>query len=134
MELSDDVVLAAIQQDVGDPPFMADDLLRGTPRRLIFRATADTYEPDQALRMLQNSIDRLEARGFVEIAAPQGARSPRLDESTSFRSGRPRKLASSGKVVCGAATGEGSGGPRERVFEQSGSVSGVRAPDCGVNR
>ena len=72
MELSDDVVLAAIQQDVGDRPFMADDLLRGTPRRLIFRATADTYEPDQALRMLQNSIDRLEARGFVEDRGTAG--------------------------------------------------------------
>ncbi len=72
MELSDDVVLAAIQQDAGDRPVLAGALLRGTPRRLIFQATADTYEPDQALRMLQNSIDRLEARGFLDDRGTAG--------------------------------------------------------------
>ena len=65
MELNDDSVLKAIQQHAGDGTFTADDLLQGTPHELIFHATVWSAEPAEALRLVEECIQRLEAKGYV---------------------------------------------------------------------
>ena len=65
MEINDDVVLVAILQRGGVFPVTAKDLVEGSQRELIFRATRDVFVPPDALEMVQRSIDRLEAAGFL---------------------------------------------------------------------
>jgi hypothetical protein len=66
MELNDDAVLAAIQLHAGDDaPVTAKDLLQEFPQELITRATESAFEEGEALQMMQNSIDRLEAAGYL---------------------------------------------------------------------
>jgi hypothetical protein len=65
MALNDDAVLAAIQLHAGDAPVTANDVLEGLPDELITRATQPAFEEDEALQVVRESLDRLEAAGYL---------------------------------------------------------------------
>jgi len=72
MELDDDTVLNAIRRHVGNSPFTAEDLVSGTPETLTFNAAVWSCGPAEGLGIVQNSIARLEANGYVERRGTNG--------------------------------------------------------------
>jgi hypothetical protein len=79
MELNDDVVLMAVQERGGAFPVTPEDLLNRSSERLIFQAVEDVFVPPDALNMIQRSIDRLEAAGYV--AGSRGTAGHRITET-----------------------------------------------------
>jgi ribosomal protein S19E (S16A) len=63
MALNDDAVLAAIQ--LHDAPVTANDVLKGLPDELITRATQPAFEEAEALPVVRESLDRLQAAGYL---------------------------------------------------------------------
>ena len=80
MELNDDVVLRAVQARGGAFPVTPEDLLNRRSERLIFESVEDVFVPPDALEMIQRSIDRLAAAGYV-------AGSTRYRRSSNHRDG-----------------------------------------------
>ena len=79
MELNDDVVLRAVQPHGGAFPVTPEDLLNRRSERLIFESVEDVFVPPDALEMIQRSIDRLAAAGYV--AGSRGTAGHRITET-----------------------------------------------------
>jgi hypothetical protein len=79
MKLNDDAVLAAMQLRGGDAPMSVSDLLEGLPEELLTRATGDAAG-HAAVQTVQESIDRLEAAGYVAAPAA-GTRARRVTDA-----------------------------------------------------